>query len=171
MGFPKKVRKSLNEVEFIFARLDEVVASHPGGSIMTLESKARAFRVASKNGWRSLGPFSKIRNISFWMRPRPTWIAKTEDEIDEGLAELMKGRTVVMVAHHYAPVKKADYVVVMEQGKVVDQGHPEELLKAEFLLPDSRSRRLTERSLSQNRPDRCFKIGFQFFGRLFHAIT
>jgi ABC-type multidrug transport system fused ATPase/permease subunit len=54
---------------------------------------------------------------------------KTEEEIDQGLAELMKGRTVVMVAHHYAPVKKADYVVVMEQGKIVDQGHPEELLK------------------------------------------
>lgn len=54
--------------------------------------------------------------------------AATEAEVQAGLAELMKGRTTLVVAHRLATVKHADLIVVMENGRVVEQGSWSELV-------------------------------------------
>jgi len=54
--------------------------------------------------------------------------AESEREIQLALEELMKGRTTLVVAHRLATVQKADRIVVMEQGRIVDIGNHEELL-------------------------------------------
>lgn len=53
----------------------------------------------------------------------------TEYLIQEGLSEVMKGRTSVVIAKRLSTIEQADYVVVIEQGEVVEQGTPEELLR------------------------------------------
>jgi ATP-binding cassette subfamily B protein AbcA/BmrA len=111
------------------ARLDEVISTHPGG--LDYDVGVKGSRLSGGEQERVAIARALLKDPKYLILDEATanLDRKTEEEIDQGLAELMKGRTVVMVAHHYAPVKKADYVVVMEQGKIVDQGHPEELLK------------------------------------------
>ena len=45
----------------------------------------------------------------------------------------MKGRTTLVIAHRLATVKKVDRIVVMAEGKIVDEGNHEQLLRANGL--------------------------------------
>ena len=45
-----------------------------------------------------------------------------------GLAALMKGRTVLVIAHRLSTVRDADLIVVLEAGRVVEAGTHAELL-------------------------------------------
>lgn len=53
--------------------------------------------------------------------------ANNEKEIMKHLHEFYKGKTVVVVAHRLSTVRDADKIVVLEQGKVVEEGTHEEL--------------------------------------------
>ena len=46
----------------------------------------------------------------------------------ENMDKFFKGRTVVIVAHRLSTVKNADQIVVFEKGKIVEQGHHNELV-------------------------------------------
>ena len=52
----------------------------------------------------------------------------TERLIQDSLEKLSKGRTVIVIAHRLSTISKADKVVVMEQGQIVEQGTYLELL-------------------------------------------
>lgn len=52
----------------------------------------------------------------------------TEHMIQEGMAHLMRERTVLIVAHRLATVKQADRILVMEQGRIAQQGTHTELI-------------------------------------------
>lgn len=54
--------------------------------------------------------------------------AVTERAVESALSHLIDGRTVLMVAHRTSTVMRADYVAVMEDGRVVEYGTPRELL-------------------------------------------
>jgi ABC-type multidrug transport system fused ATPase/permease subunit len=53
----------------------------------------------------------------------------TEQMIQSAIEVLTKNRTSVIIAHRLATIKKADQILVMDHGKVVEQGKHEELLK------------------------------------------
>ncbi|MBM3315289.1 ABC transporter ATP-binding protein [candidate division WOR-3 bacterium] len=52
----------------------------------------------------------------------------TEHLIQEGLAELLRGRTAIIVAHRLATIRMADRVVVVHKGRVAEQGTHDELV-------------------------------------------
>lgn len=56
---------------------------------------------------------------------------RTEMSIQKGLRELMKGRTSFIIAHRLSTISDADRVVVIEQGRIVEQGTHETLLARE----------------------------------------
>ena len=53
----------------------------------------------------------------------------TEKIVLENLRQKMKGRTVFMTAHRFAPLRKADLILVLQQGVIAEQGNDEELLQ------------------------------------------
>lgn len=53
---------------------------------------------------------------------------KNEREISENLETFFKGRTVVVAAHRLTTVRRADNIVVIDQGKVMEQGTHEQLV-------------------------------------------
>lgn len=55
--------------------------------------------------------------------------AESELKVQEALEHLMEGRTTLVIAHRLATVKKADRIIVLDEGKIVAEGRHEDLIK------------------------------------------
>ncbi|MDP5144470.1 lipid A export permease/ATP-binding protein MsbA [Rheinheimera baltica] len=53
---------------------------------------------------------------------------ESERKIQAALNELLKGRTSIVIAHRLSTIENADSIIVMEQGRIVEQGNHTELL-------------------------------------------
>lgn len=56
--------------------------------------------------------------------------SESEALVQEALERIMKNRTVFIIAHRLATVRRADRILVLEQGKIVESGTHQELLEA-----------------------------------------
>jgi len=54
----------------------------------------------------------------------------TEGRIEQGLRRLLAGRTAIVIAHRLSTIRRAGRIVVLEHGRIVEQGTHEELVQA-----------------------------------------
>ena len=59
--------------------------------------------------------------------------SESEVYIQRALARLMKGRTTIVVAHRLSTIQKMDRIIVLDEGKIVEDGPHSQLLKADRL--------------------------------------
>ncbi len=73
---------------------------------------------------------------------------ESEELVQEALARLVNGRTVIAVAHRLSTLRDFDRVVVLDRGAVIEDGAPAELLRraSVYSRMDQRQRRLPDRS-------------------------
>ena len=54
----------------------------------------------------------------------------TEKEVHDAISKLREGATVLVIAHRLTTVSDANVVVVLDQGNIVEQGHPDDLISS-----------------------------------------
>ena len=88
-----------------------------------------------------------LRNAPILVLDEATSALDTESEraVQTALDELMVGRTTICIAHRLSTILHADMIVVMDHGKIVEQGHHDELVKRNGVY-----RKLYELQFNQN---------------------
>jgi ATP-binding cassette subfamily B protein len=71
----------------------------------------------------------------------------TEERILNGLSEVMRGRTVILISHRVSTVRQADSIVVLEKGRIVEQGTHAALVAAGGYYADLSQKQMLEEEL------------------------
>ena len=110
------------------AHLTEVIERLPNG----LQSPAGPRGSALSGGQRQRVAIARalLRNAPVLLLDEATSAldAQSEVRVQAALDDLAKNRTTLVIAHRLSTIRNADKIVVMDQGRVVDEGLHEELL-------------------------------------------
>ncbi len=71
----------------------------------------------------------------------------TEERILNGLAQVMRGRTVILISHRVSTVRQADAIVVLEKGRIVERGSHTQLVSAGGYYADLSQKQMLEEEL------------------------
>lgn len=61
---------------------------------------------------------------------------ENESLLQDAIAQLTRGKTIIMIAHRLKTVQRADQILVLEQGKIIQRGTHQELMKAGGIYAD-----------------------------------
>lgn len=123
--------RSRGEVEEILARtgMTRFVGKLPRG----LDTPIGEGGIELSTGEKQLLAFARVlcRNPAVLILDEATAAIDTESEniLEEAIADSFRGRTSLVIAHRLSTIRRADHIVVMAHGRIVEQGSHEALLE------------------------------------------
>ncbi|HET9849952.1 MAG TPA: ABC transporter ATP-binding protein [Candidatus Dormibacteraeota bacterium] len=110
------------------AHVDQFVRTLPQGYDTVLNDDASNISAGQKQLLTIARAFLANRAILILDEATSSVDTRTEVLIQEAMARLRQGRTSFVIAHRLSTIRNADNIVVMDQGRIVEQGTHEELL-------------------------------------------
>jgi ATP-binding cassette subfamily B protein len=113
----------------VAARVDHFARTLPDGYETVLDDDATAVSQGEKQLLTIARAFLADPQILILDEATSSVDTRTEVLIQEAMAELMKDRTTFVIAHRLSTIRGADVILVMDGGRIVEQGAHEELLE------------------------------------------
>ncbi len=111
------------------AYADEFIRSLPNGYDTIVGEGAARLSVGEKQRLNLARAFLKDAPILLLDEPTSSLDAENEALISASLEQLRKGRTTLVVAHRLQTIRNVNHIIVLQGGRVMEEGSPEELLK------------------------------------------
>ena len=119
-----KIKDVAKEIE-----LDSFISSLPAGYNYNVRERG----LALSTGQRQLISFLRayIKNPQILILDEATSSIDSESEllIQKAIEKITKNRTSIIIAHRLSTIKKADNIMVIEKGKIVESGKHNQLIK------------------------------------------
>jgi ATP-binding cassette subfamily B protein len=110
------------------AQADEFIRQMPNGYASTVGERGQQLSVGQRQRIGIARAFLKNAPILLLDEPTSALDPATEAAIMETIKELMRGRTTLIATHRLATIHDVDRIVVVERGRIVEQGRGAELL-------------------------------------------
>jgi ATP-binding cassette subfamily B protein len=110
---------------------EQVIRKLPKGYDQVLGRRFEGGVDLSGGEWQKMAlARAYLRDAQLLILDEPTAAldAKSEHEVFQRFAELTKGKMALLISHRFSTVKMADRILVLENGRIAEQGHHEQLL-------------------------------------------
>ncbi len=134
-----KPSKKLLDESAKFGGVDYLVKKYKYGWETVLESSFKNGIEPSGGQWQRIAisrAFYRQANILILDEPTSAIDAKAEYEIFNNIFNHYKNKSALIVSHRFSTVRRADRIVVLDQGKIVEQGSHQMLMKKSGLYHD-----------------------------------
>jgi len=118
---------------------DEVIRKLPGGYDQVIGKRFRTGVELSGGEWQKIAiarAYMRDAQVLILDEPTAALDARAEYEVFVRFNQLMAGRMAVVISHRFSTVRMADRIVVLGDGRVIEEGTHEELLAREGLYSE-----------------------------------
>ena len=146
-GYPNATRELVIEAAKA-ANADFFIRQLPQGYDTVLADGGESLSQGQRQLLSIARVFVKIPKILILDEATSSIDTRTEILVQEAFAKLMEGRTSFIIAHRLSTIQSADLILVMVDGKIVEQGNHRELMKEQgvyYLMQMSRQSEENER--------------------------
>lgn len=120
-------QKVKEAAEFVGA--DEFISKLPGGYDYNVMERGATLSVGQRQLISFIRALVYDPEVIILDEATSSVDVETEELIQTAIAKMMKGRTSLVIAHRLSTIEKADEILVMDHGEIVERGHHEQLLK------------------------------------------
>ncbi len=115
------------------AGADELIGRLSSGFDTMLGKRFKEGEEISIGEWQKIAlsrAFLRAAQLIILDEPTSAMSVRAEYELFKSFKELLNGRSALLISHRFSTVRMADQICVMEEGKIVEQGSHEELVKS-----------------------------------------